>query len=184
LGVLLTGINSIFAKNMDMKEIYFYGDGHYYVDKLGIVYSDRRGGLVALGGSINHNGYLKVVLSNDSGGRKSFFVHRLVCSIFLDNPNNYAQVNHKNFIKTDNRVENLEWVSAIMNINHAVIHGKNRRRGADVVTAKLTEEDVRAIRKRLLSESYKSVFKDYKHVINWDAFRNVCRRNSWQHISV
>lgn len=65
------------------------------------------------------DGYLKVALTN-KGKTETCFVHRLVASTFLDNPNNLPQVNHKNGIKDDNRVENLEWVSRSENIRHRI----------------------------------------------------------------
>ena len=49
---------------------------------------------------------------------KTFQKHRLIAKHFIDNPNNYQQVDHINHIKTDNRVENLRWVSNQMNNNN------------------------------------------------------------------
>lgn len=53
-------------------------------------------------------GYKTIMLHKD-GKVKLWLVHRLVALVFIPNPNNYEQVNHKDEDKTNNRVDNLEW---------------------------------------------------------------------------
>ena len=73
-------------------------------------------------------GYLRVALC-ENGKQKRVFVHRLVAMKYIPNPHNLPQVNHKNGIKTDNRVENLEWCTASENQQHRryVLKSGNRR---------------------------------------------------------
>ena len=68
--------------------------------------------------SINHKGYLIIDLRKN-GNRQGGFIHRLVGKAFIDNPLNKERINHKNGDKTDNRVQNLEWVTNQENMAHA-----------------------------------------------------------------
>lgn len=75
--------------------------------------------------SINPDGYNMIVLCNKTK-RTTKTIHRLVALTFLENPNQYPEVDHKNNIKTDNRVENLQWVSRSQNQQNTTIHKNNK----------------------------------------------------------
>lgn len=73
------------------------------------------------------NGYLKVDLYAN-GKRKTCYVHRLVAQAFLPNPEELTYVNHKNEVKADNRLSNLEWCTAQYNNEYSDIYSSQRRR--------------------------------------------------------
>lgn len=66
----------------------------------------------------NGHNYLIVGLSKNNK-RKNYYVHRLVAEAFISNPQNKTQVNHKNGDKSNNNIENLEWVTAQENMIHS-----------------------------------------------------------------
>lgn len=68
--------------------------------------------------TINRLGYHVLTLFKD-GDRHFRIVHRLVAESFLDNPNNYKEVNHKDLNKSNNNVLNLEWCNRKYNVNHS-----------------------------------------------------------------
>lgn len=94
---------------------------NYDVYKDGRVINKRTGKEVAF--SLTHKGYRKArlhtPLSKNPDGRKSYFKHRIICMIYLDNYSNDLQVNHKNGVKDDNKLENLEMVTCSENMKHS-----------------------------------------------------------------
>lgn len=101
-----TSIEEAFA-GVEWRPVKGYED-RYAVSADGRVWSFNRNRL--LRPETVHNGYLRVNLYKD-GKNKHKRVHCLVAETFIPNPNDYPEVHHKNTIKTDNRVENLEWTS-------------------------------------------------------------------------
>jgi len=81
---------------------------------------------------ISDNGYERIRICYD-GKFESWTVHRLVAMMFLDNAEGKNEVNHKNGIKTDNRVENLEWCTTSENQKHSWKMGLIKSANAKVV---------------------------------------------------
>ena len=76
------------------------------------------------------DGYLEVTIGNLNTGRTSRRVHRLVAQLFIPNPNNLEEINHKDYNRANNNVENLEWCTHIQNIRYSIcnkpdVNGKN-----------------------------------------------------------
>jgi hypothetical protein len=99
---------------------------------------------------LDSDGYGLIILYYE-GTAKTKKVHRLVAQAFIPNPLNLPEVNHKNGVKTDNRVENLEWVTKKQNNEHAIRMGLITPKGSQNYNAKLNDESVTKI-KKLISD--------------------------------
>lgn len=99
-----------------MKDVVGY-EGLYSVTSCGKVWSWKRNKF--LKPKKEHNGYLRVTLTDEAGNRKMWFIHRLVALTYIPNVENLPQVNHKDENRTNNCLQNLEWCSAQYNIDYS-----------------------------------------------------------------
>lgn len=93
---------------------------NYSIDENGNVRNDKRNRLIAPFNNKAGKGYLYVSLYRGKAKQGNYGVHRLVAQTFIPNPNNKPYVNHKDGNTKNNNVSNLEWVSPLENVIHAV----------------------------------------------------------------
>ena len=115
-----------------------------------------------LSGSITKYGYVRCNIKVN-GVLKGYFVHRLVAEAFIPNPDNLPQVNHKNEVKSDNCVDNLEWCDPKYNMNY----GSRQERYRNTMLERghwsgLSEEQYMKKYKEENKERMMKYFQDYR----------------------
>jgi hypothetical protein len=142
---------------------------NYLVSNSGIILSIASGRLT---GAISSGGYLVYKID-----RKVITGHRLVAKAFIPNPENKPQVNHINGIKTDNRVENLEWATSKENVTHSI---KTGLRTNFTSNAKLDSVDIPIIREAYLNGlgTVKQLAKYFK--VSKSTIRRIINNESWK----
>ena len=122
-----------------MRPIRIEGCEHYSINEEGVVINTETGRVLKT--DLNNCGYKRVTLWSKDQTRKRIAVHRLVAMHYLDNPQEYTVVDHRDGNKLHNHRSNLEWCSHKQNTKHAFDNGL--RKGPN----RLPDEVVRNIRR-------------------------------------
>lgn len=129
----------------------------------------------------NIRGYYNVSIINNEGRRLTKQVHRLVMMSFANISNsNELQVNHIDGNKSNNNLDNLEWVTPKQNIHHAIENGLMKikeQSGSKNAMAKLKEKDVLKILNLSKSNSRKDIAKIYN--VSRQTIDNIINKKGW-----
>ena len=105
--------------------------------------------------SQHKNGYMSVSIKITNGSYKQYYVHRLVAEAFLPNLNNLTDVNHKDYNKQNNSVENLEWCSRSDNLKHSYNYenrNKNRKHAKELAAKNHEKMKIKVMQRTLSGE--------------------------------
>lgn len=164
-----SSLSRIFFTRRSLK---FMNMSRYIVDDIGRVFSLIH--MIYLKATLDSKGYPTVNISDDKNELGQYRVHQLIALAFIPNPFKQKIVNHKNGIKTDNRVANLEWCSIYENNVHAIKNNLVNRTIND-------EETVYAIC-RLLQQGYSNSKIAYRLNISPELVRSI-KKGAHRHIS-
>lgn len=129
---------------------------------------------------IDRAGYLRVTMQKD-GKKFERRVHRLVAMYFIPNPNNLPQVNHIDGNKSNADITNLEWVTPKENSEHASRTGLLRV-GENHSSARITEEQARAILADFKSGMTVSEVRKKHTYASKSIVEKICWRQRWKHL--
>ena len=135
-------------------------EGLYEVSNKGNVRNVRRNTLLRL--PKTNNGYIRVFLCKNGKGYGKY-VHRLVSQVFIPNPDNLPQINHKNEDKSNNCVENLEWCTAKYNNNYGT--ARTRSINTRIKNGYVNEENVGLSQEEWRKKYYEKYYEDNREKI-------------------
>ena len=159
----------------------------YFISKCGLIYSEAKNNGMNRNGMFlkvyDKDGYKRVALTKDKK-TKHFYLHRLLMETFVDNPNGYPIINHKNGNPSDNNLENLEWCTQQHNVIHAFETGLAKGLyGENNPAAKLNTNDVENIKKEYLKvKSSRKIAKKYN--VCKSTILRIINGQTWNEVSM
>lgn len=150
---------------------------NYIITKEGSIISKYTGKQVYV--HVNKKGYNFVRLYVD-GKSKTYLVHRLVAQLYIPNPDNKPEVNHKDGNKSNNNDWNLEWSTSQENVDHAVAVGLIPL-GDARPNAKFSDEEIREIRQ------IRNLGWTYQHIAtyldcSYQTIEKICNKQTYKHV--
>lgn len=162
-----------------MKEQYrkIKGYSHYRIYRNGQIYSEYINKYITPTEDTGH--YLQNTLVDDEGNRKTIKTHRLVALAFLPNPENLPDVNHKDFNRKNNNVDNLEWCSEKYNARYTALYNINNNKNSYMKLSPLTEEQVLLI-PTLLNYGFSVKLISNLYKVGHITIRNIISKKTWK----
>lgn len=153
------------------------GFSHYKIYNDGRIYSEFINKYITSTEDSNH--YLQNTLVDDKGNRKTIKTHRLVAMAFLPNPKNLPDINHKDFNRKNNNVNNLEWCTKKYNTQYTAKYNILNNKESYMKLSPLIEEQVLLIPTLLnYGFSVKLISKLYR--VGHITIRNIITGKTWK----
>ena len=153
------------------------GYSHYRIYKNGRIYSEFINRYITPTEDSSH--YLQNTLVDDNGNRKTIKTHRLVAIAFLPNPENLPDVNHKDFNRRNNNVENLEWCTEKYNTQYTSKYNLDPNKESYMKLSPLTEEHVLLI-PTLLNYGFSVKLISRLYRVGHITIRNIVSGKTWR----
>ena len=154
-----------------------YKDTDYYISENGKVFRNGR----QISTRSDKDGY-RMLNMYINKKKKTKLLHRVIGETYIPNPYDLPQINHKNGIKDDNRISNLEWTTPKRNTQHAIENNLRNTQGENNSQSKLTEEQVKEIRKKYVRNKYgyKKLADEYN--VSDAQIMRIVKYRCWKHI--
>jgi hypothetical protein len=137
--------------------------------------------------ALDGTGYLRTMLKNDNGKTHTIKVHRIILLTFVGEPKEEQECNHKNGIRSDNRLINLEWVSHSKNLSHSFHIGLSDNKGEKNPCASLTDKEVLEIRRNYQygknckrGQTKQEIADQYNTTFN--VIKQLVQGRTWKHL--